>query len=30
MLDGQIVQIGAPREVFANPGSPAVAAFLGL
>jgi len=30
MLGGQIVQIGAPLDVFANPANPAVAAFLGL
>ena len=30
MLDGQILQIGAPHEVFANPANPAVAAFLGI
>lgn len=30
MLDGQIVQIGAPQEVFANPANPEVAAFLGI
>lgn len=30
MLDGQIVQIGTPQEVFANPANPAVATFLGI
>ncbi len=30
MLDGQIVQIGTPQDVFANPASPEVATFLGL
>lgn len=30
MLDGQIVQIGAPQDVFDNPAGPAVAAFLGI
>jgi tungstate transport system ATP-binding protein len=30
MLDGQIVQIGAPQEVFASPANPDVAAFLGI
>ena len=30
MLDGQIVQIGTPQEVFASPASPDVAAFLGI
>jgi tungstate transport system ATP-binding protein len=30
MLDGHIVQIGAPQEVFDSPASPDVAAFLGI
>lgn len=30
MLNGQIVQIGAPQEVFSNPANPDVAAFLGI
>ena len=30
MLHGQIVQLGAPQAVFANPATPEVAAFLGL
>jgi len=30
MLNGQIVQIGTPLDVFANPANPAVAAFLGI
>ena len=30
MLDGQIVQIGTPQEVFANPANPNVAVFLGI
>ncbi len=30
LLDGQIVQIGAPQEVFASPTNPEVAAFLGI
>jgi ABC-type sulfate/molybdate transport systems ATPase subunit len=30
MLAGQIAQIGAPRDVFAHPATPAVADFLGL
>jgi tungstate transport system ATP-binding protein len=30
MLDGQIAQIGAPQDVFANPVNHAVASFLGI
>jgi tungstate transport system ATP-binding protein len=30
MLEGQIVQVGAPQEVFASPANNAVAAFLGI
>jgi tungstate transport system ATP-binding protein len=30
MLDGRIVQIGAPQQVFANPANSDVAAFLGI
>ena len=30
MLDGQIVQIGPPQQVFANPVTSAVADFLGM
>jgi tungstate transport system ATP-binding protein len=30
MLDGRIVQIGAPQQVFANPANQNVAAFLGI
>jgi tungstate transport system ATP-binding protein len=30
MLQGKIVQIGSPQEVFANPASAEIAAFLGL
>ena len=30
MLNGQIIQIGTPQAVFANPANPAVAAFLGI
>jgi tungstate transport system ATP-binding protein len=30
MLNGQVVQVGNPEEVFANPANPAVAAFLGI
>jgi len=30
MLNGQIVQIGSPQDVFSNPVNPAVAAFLGI
>lgn len=30
LLDGQIVQVGAPQEVFASPANPGIAAFLGI
>jgi tungstate transport system ATP-binding protein len=30
MLEGKIIQIGKPEDVFANPANPAVATFLGI